>query len=323
MFKSLDESETLLHVYEGNLYWLFHVSSAIRENNLLRGYVNFFNSAKYTSISRNRLRLFFFKTLLNIAIKGVENRIVISADTEGMSKILATKTGQEFETYPIYSILNPGDFENLRREETLFLIRGENMMELLISYLIKMPAETLKKITVHGVPLKKQIDICESLGVKVSKKHLVGAEYSDFYKAFKSVVIFYDPKIFQNQSSGRLCDALVAGCHVVLIKNSALAESAASFGGYSEFELSGISEMLESLFTDSPLDFPRSKDHLPTSSRAVSKIIEKVLAQSRRINSKLNPLKFSAIFILSQVLMFALRLFYGANLRIRRALSRI
>jgi hypothetical protein len=186
-----------------------------------------------------------------------------------------------------------------------------------------MPRDIIKKITVHGVPLKKQIDICESLGVKVSKKHLVGTEYAEFYKAFKNVVIFYDPKIFQNQSSGRLCDALVAGCHVNLIKYSALAGSAASFGGYSEFEISGISQMLESLFTDSPPAFPRNKDHLPTSSRAVSQIIEKVLAQSGKINSKLNPLKFSAIFSLAQSLMFVLRLFYGVNLRIRRALSRI
>lgn len=315
-------TKTMLHVYEGNLYWLFHVSWLVRKNPKIVGYVNFFNSAKYSSICSNPIRSRFIRTLISVAIRGVENKIVMSADTAPMSRLLIRETCRDFQVYPMYSILNPHEFEQLDREKVLFLIRGTSMMEFLINNLQNSKPEFLKKITVHGVPTNEQIQICENLGIEVSKTHLKGQDYIDFYKNFSHVVILYDPQIFSNQSSGRLCDALVAGCHLLVMKDSALSEYARVFQGYSEFELTKPQELIQYLVKKQPHQFIKHSMELPTSKRAVIKILEQVERNSRADISKIRRFEFSAIFLILQQVMFLMRITHGTRSRVYRIFGR-
>jgi len=319
---SLD-SASLVHVYEGNLYWLFQVSRLVRREPSTRGYVNFFNSAKYTAISSNFPRSYFFKVMVRIALKGIEDRIVISADTKAMAGILTKTTNQKFFTYPIYSILNPVEFNNLHRDRILFLIRGHRMMEELLTSLQKLSKKTLDQITVHGVPTIEQIRICENMGVKVSRKHLVGSEYSNFYKAFSHVVILYDPHIFLNQSSGRLCDALVARCHLMIPRESALLDVASDFGNFSTFRISEIDQLFQTIRSNCPPEFPSKAGDLPTSALAISKILLQNHESGLSKSSKIAPIEFRIVSLVMQPILFALRIFFGVALRISRIINQI
>jgi hypothetical protein len=316
-------SASLVHVYEGNLYWLFQVSRLIRRKPRTRGYVNFFNSARYTAIGSNFYRSYFFKVMVRIALKGIEDRIVISADTKAMAGILAKTTTQKFFTYPIYSILNPGEFNNLQRDEILFLIRGHRMMQELLKSLQRLSKETLDRITIHGVPTIAQIRILENMGMKVSRTHLAGSKYSDFYKAFSHVVILYDPHIFSNQSSGRLCDALVARCHLMIMMESALFDVASEFGNFSTFRISEIDQLFQTIISNRQPEFPTKTGDLPTSARAINQIILQNHESGLSKSSKIAPIEFRIVSLAMQLILFMLRIFLGVALRILRIISQI
>jgi hypothetical protein len=317
------DSVSLVHIYEGNLYWLFQVSRLIRREPRARGYVNFFNSARYTAISSNSFRAYFFKVMVRIAIRGVEDRIVITADTKAMAGILTKITNQKFFTYPIYSILNPEEFNDLHRDRILFLIRGHRMMEELIKSLKRLSKETLDQITVHGVPTNAQIRTCESMGVKVSRKHLVGSEYSSFYEAFSHVVILYDPHIFSNQSSGRLCDALVARCHLMVTRESALFDVASEFGNFSTFRISEIDQLFQTITSNRQPEFPAKVGDLPTAARAVNQILSQNYESGLSKASKIAPIEFKIVSLVMQIILFTLRIFFGVGLRISRIFNQI
>lgn len=314
---------SLLHVYEGNLYWLYQISSLVRSQSETRGYINFFNSAKYSAISSNPFRSYFFKMMIQIAIKGVENRIVLTADTEEMAAILRKKTKFNFSAYPIYSILNPDEYADVNRDGILFLIRGKKMMDELLKGLKKVSQETLDRITVHGVPTIKQIQLCEGMGIKVSRKHLVGSEYSDFYRPFSHVVILYDPDIFANQSSGRLCDGLVAGCHLLIMKESALIDVASQFGNFSTFRIAEIDQLFKSIEAKILPEFPSKAGDLPTAARALNEIIRQDQECSATKASKRDPVQFSVVFQIIQICLFFMRVLNGAALRISGIFKRI
>lgn len=321
LFKEINPSSnsaSLVHVYEGNLYWLFQISRLIRKEPQARGYVNFFNSARYTAIGSNFHRSYFFRAMIRVALKGIEDRIVISADTEAMARILTNKTNQKFFTYPIYSILHPEEFNNLHRDGILFLIRGQRMMEELLKSLQGVPKETLDRITVHGVPTLEQITICENMGVKVSKKQLIGSEYSSFYRAFSHVIILYDPQIFLNQSSGRLCDALVAGCHLMIARESALFDVASDFGNFSTFHILEIDQLFQTIISNCQPEYPAKVEDLPTSARAISEILLQNHESGLSKPSKIAPIEFWIISLVTQLILFTLRGFLGVALRVSR-----
>lgn len=326
LFEKINPDPTaasLVHVYEGNLYWLFQISRLIRKEPKARGYVNFFNSAKYTAISSSFIRSQIFKSLIRIALRGIENRIVLSADTEVMAGILTKTTTQEFVPYPIYSILDPTEFVESPRNGILYLIRGQRMMSELLESLKTVSKETIDRITVHGVPTVEQIRICENMGIKVSKNHLIGSEYSDFYKAFSHVVILYDPHIFSNQSSGRLCDALVARCHLMIMSGSALTNVASEYGNYSTFRLAELDQLHVKILSDSHPEFARKSRDLPTAARAIKQVLRQNHARSLSEHSKIIPIEFSLVSLLMQFIMLTLRIFYGSALRLFRIMRHI
>jgi hypothetical protein len=256
--------------------------------------------------------------MIRVALKGIEDRIVISADTEAMARILTNKTNQKFFTYPIYSILHPEEFNNLHRDGILFLIRGQRMMEELLKSLQGVPKETLDRITVHGVPTLEQITICENMGVKVSKKQLIGSEYSSFYRAFSHVIILYDPQIFLNQSSGRLCDALVAGCHLMIARESALFDVASDFGNFSTFHILEIDQLFQTIISNCQPEYPAKVEDLPTSARAISEILLQNHESGLSKPSKIAPIEFWIISLVTQLILFTLRGFLGVALRVSR-----
>jgi hypothetical protein len=137
------------------------------------------------------------------------------------------------------------------------------------------PKKIRANIIVHGVPTHEDIARLENeFEITVSKKHLSTSEYSDFYQNIFRVIILYDPEIFQDQSSGRLCDAIVQEKEVIVPRDTALFDMAKSYGTFESFAF-GDFKKVEELISQ-PKKRTTNIYHKPTSSSAIGEIAESV-----------------------------------------------
>lgn len=287
-----EKNAAVFHIYEGNLFQLFLLSEILRKNPETKAIINLFDSAKFGSILTNPFKRVLFKRMFLIGVRNLGGRLIVTADTRRMAERIEGAVNTEIATYPMYSILMENKSIVPDKREYLFMIRGSQSMSNLISSLKGLKRDFLQRITVHGVPTIEQIEFSENiLGVSVSKKHLSKSEYMDFFNRFSHVVFLYDPELFREQSSGRLCDALVAGAHVLVPTNTALWDFANEFGGFSEFEFDKVDDAIKVIQDSISVQFPRTTLPLPDASRSVES-----LATLLNVNKDLQMRESSNLF---------------------------
>jgi hypothetical protein len=222
----------------------------------------------------------------------------------------------------MYSIFKEKDMESADKNEYLFMIRGNQAMVNLIKALKFQSSDFQKRVTVHGVPNHEQINFCEKvLGIAVSKRHLSKDEYRSFFKRFSHIIFLYDPALFRDQSSGRLCDALISGAHVLVPMDCALWDSASEYGGYSDFRFDVVNEAIDIIAESRNLRYPRTSRPLPQANRAVSILLE--LLKNHEIPQKQtrSNLKFWVAYSIYRKHQYVLRLHNAISIRIVDRLS--
>lgn len=318
-----NSSNSVFHIYEGNLFQMFMLSELLRKNQTSVGILNLFDSARLGKILSSRVRKYIFKELFLIALKDLEGRLKITADTYRMGMQLENLLKVRIFTYPMYSILKENEMQSSDKNEYLFMIRGNQAMVNLIEALKSQNSNFLKRVTVHGVPTQEQIYFSESvLGISVSKRHLSRAEYTAFFKRFSHVVFLYDPALFRDQSSGRLCDALVSGAHVLVPTDCALWDSASEYGGFSEFRFDVVNEAINVIAESRHLRYPRTSQPLPEANRAVSILLELSKNDGPQQSHTRSSLKFWGTYSLYRKYQYVLRLHNAILIRINGGLSR-
>jgi hypothetical protein len=123
-----NRSNSIFHIYEGNLFQMFMLSELLRKNRTSVAILNLFDSAKLGKILSSRIRKYFFKKFFLIAFKNLEGRFRITADTYRMGKQLENLLKVRILTYPMYSILKEKEMQTSEKNEYLFMIRGDQAM---------------------------------------------------------------------------------------------------------------------------------------------------------------------------------------------------
>jgi hypothetical protein len=317
-----NRTNSVFHIYEGNLFQMFILSELLRKDKTSVAVLNLFDSTKLGKTLSSRIRKYFFKKLFLIALRDLEGRLKITADTYRMGKQLEKLLNVRIFTYPMYSILKEKEMKTSGKNEYLFMIRGNQAMVNLIESLKSQNSDFLKKVTVHGVPTHEQIYFSEDvLGISVSKKHLSEEEYSAFFKRFSHIVFLYDPELFRNQSSGRLCDALVAEAHVIVPLDCALWDSASEYGGYSEFKFEVVDEAIDVIAESRNVQYPRTTRPLPEAKRAVTNLLDLLHNAGLPQSQSHWNLKFRVTFSLYRKYQYVLRLHNAISTRIEGRLS--
>ncbi len=317
------KTDPVFHIYEGNLFQLFLMSEVLRKNTEAKAIINLFDSAKFGRILTNPFKRLIFKKLFLICLRNLDDRLIVTADTRRMAEKIEGAVNIEIATYPMYSILKENEMTAPDKKEYLFMIRGSQAMSNLIDSLKELEHEFLEKVTVHGVPTIEQIEFSENiLGVSVSRKHLSKTEYIDFFRRFSHVVFLYDPELFRDQSSGRLCDALVAGAHVLVPTDTALWDSASEFGGFSEFKFDNVDDAIRVIKESRSVQFPRSSLPLPEASRSVETIaaLLNVNKESERRGSSNFP--FWITYSVLRKYQYTLRILTAIKIRILKVIPR-
>lgn len=301
----------VLHAYEGNLFWVLVSSRVIRANPTTHAYINFFNSAKYNKILESPLRRRWFKYIFRFVMSDIKSHFIFTADSQKMATKLEKLTGVKFSCYPIYASLSAGQTRK-GADKVLVLIRGKRSIEILFKALLFIPKEIRAKLIVHGVPTHEDIAKLENeFKITVSKKHLSTSEYSDFYQNIFRVIILYDPEIFQDQSSGRLCDAIVQEKEVIVPKDTALFDMAKIYGTFESFVFGDFKKVGELI--SQPKKTATIVHHKPTSSSAIREIAESVESNVTGEPAKIK----STVLKLIQIVLGGIWLIVGILYKLR------
>ena len=315
------KTDPVFHIYEGNLFQLFLMSEVLRKNTQTKAILNLFDSAKFGRILSNPFKRLIFKKLFLISLRNLDGRLIVTADTKRMAEKIEGAVNIEIVTYPMYSILKENEMTAPDKKEYLFMIRGSQAMSNLIDSLKGLEREFLEKVTVHGVPTIEQIEFSENiLGVSVSRKHLSKTEYIDFFRRFSHVVFLYDPELFRDQSSGRLCDALVAGAHVLVPTDTALWDSASEFGGFSEFKFENVDGAIRVIKDSRSVQFPRSSLPLPEASRSVETIAALLNVNKESERSGSSNFLFWITYSVLRKYQYTLRILTAIKIRISKVI---
>jgi hypothetical protein len=316
-------SEVIIHVYEGDLYALHILSRVMRNNYQIRVVINLFNSVKVCGQLDGKIRVELFALQLRMAVQGLENRIVVTADSTRMAEKISAAIGLDIQKYPVYSILDSENFKSCIRSEVLILVRGTNAMDKLIRTLEQAPSYFRDRVTIHGVPTEEQAHCLNVLKVGFSRQHLHDKEYTNFYLRFKYVVVLYDPEFFKNQSSGRLCDAIVAGAHVIVPRDCALWDTANEYGGFSDFDFEKTDQIIEIIESNESPVYSRNLLPPPDVQAAIAKLTEMIeVSRYAEVSTRRDKSFYLFSWFLIRLYLFK-RLRNEAILRLRRLIGLI
>ena len=119
-----NNSKKVFVVYEGNLFSVYLFSALMRFRPNAIATVNIFDNQQHARLFESKVKSIIFKILLKVAIKGVENQIVLTADTSRFASRLQEATDISIEVFPMFSILQPSTAVTKKSREFLINLRG-------------------------------------------------------------------------------------------------------------------------------------------------------------------------------------------------------
>jgi hypothetical protein len=219
------DGPTCFHSYEGNpVIAGILTAAALSKNEFMLSVVNL--RGEYL-IFRNRYSRLFISTYFRTLVRLSAGRLVISAESERLAKMLSARWGLPMLAYPVYSVHvgNEDDGSVHDRSYTILLARTPKDHELLISALRKVSRDIghlvlfEPRLHLSDPPVA---DTYRSLGVEVVDHRLDAENYRALFRQAKRVVFVYTGNFYKTGSSGRLLDALLLGAAVAVPKDTAL-----------------------------------------------------------------------------------------------------
>lgn len=308
-----DDDNLLLYVYEGNLANLFLLGSIARKRRNVFLYFNLFNSNKYQAVLKSRPKLYIFKKLFSLALRGIESKVYLTGDSKRFAELLSRQLVQNFTEYPIYSALKFKSDTNSPRKRILVNFRGLRSEELFQSAIEGFPKLQSLELDLHGVHDKNIAQrLAKFTNLRFLPDQVDESTYFSLYRDYYRVAFIYDPEFFSMQSSGRLADAIVVGAQIIVPSDTSLEDMLIEYGNGSAFTFTN-SESLAHALTHDPQWAQRS-DYLPTSASTAQKMLSQVQSLINHEKRMTKPYKRALDGILDGVIrgaLYFLRLLFG------------
>ena len=234
--------------------------------------------------------MIIFKALLKIAIKGVENQLSLTGDTDRFASKVQNSTKISIYVFPMYSILQPSNSKISKSREFLINIRGSLSASKLLEACELVGSRNLPDITVHGpIPESIKCSLSKFDSLKFSEGHISESNYDAYFHKFRNVIFLYNPESFSYCSSGRLFDAVVAETKIIVPSNTALADFAKLYGNSLEYDFNRSTELADILLGKRVFS-KKSRANSPTVQNAIQSLVliaekcrEKEKSQKRSI----------------------------------------
>lgn len=287
-----NNSKKIFVVYEGNLFSVYLFSALMRFRPNAIATVNIFDNQQHAHLLESKLKARIFRALLKVAIKGVENQLSLTGDTDRFASKVQDSTKISIDVFPMYSILQPSNSKINKSREFLINIRGSLSASKLLEACEQVGLRNLPDITVHGpIPesIKRALSKFDSL--EFSESHISESNYEAMFYKFRNVIFLYNPESFSYCSSGRLFDAVVAETKIIVPSNTALADFAKLYGNSSEYDFNRSAELADILLGKSVFS-KKSSANSPTVQNAIESLV--LIAEKCREKEKSH--KISIIF---------------------------
>jgi len=305
----------LLYVYEGNLANLFLLGSIARRRSNVILYFNLFNSNKYQSVLKSRLKLYIFNKLFSLALRGIQGKVFLTGDSKRFAELLSSQLTQNFSEYPIYSALKFESGTNSPRKRILINFRGLRSEELFQSAMEGFPELQNLELDLHGVHDKNIAQrLAKFTNLRFLPDQVDESSYFSLYRDYYRVAFIYDPEFFSMQSSGRLADAIVAGAQIIVPSNTSLEDMLIEYGNGRAFSFTN-SESLAHALSNEPQRAQQS-DYLPTSARTAQKMLSQAQSLINHDKEITKPYKGALDGVLDGGIhgaLYLLRLLFGAK----------
>jgi hypothetical protein len=307
--------------YEGNVYTLLLLSYVARKSPSIYLYLNLFNSTRYKKVLSSSLKSYLFKRLLKFAVRGLDGRLFLSADTERFAELLEKKSGIKFETYPMFSALDYKKLECAERDRILINLRGVNSEQFLLKTLLNFSNVHKCKLEVHGIHNAEILNELKRFDcLRILSDQLDEDEYFRSYSRYKRAVFLYDPNFFSMQSSGRLYDSILADCEIIVPKNTALEDVLAEYGNGSIYEFGNESSLAQAIM--STVQIPLKARETPTNILSAKVVLKKIENQiNQKVLQKVSPSKRVRDVIIDELTwatITVLHVIFGVRNRLRQ-----
>jgi hypothetical protein len=93
--------------YEGSLFTVYLFSALLRLRPHAIALVNIFDNQQHAQMVESKLKAKVFRVLLSNAVKGIENQLVLSGDTQRFASRMQVSTNIPIKLFPMFSILKP------------------------------------------------------------------------------------------------------------------------------------------------------------------------------------------------------------------------
>lgn len=314
----------IIYIYEGSLANLFLLGSVLRQKRNTFLYFNLFNSNKYKSILRSKLKLLIFKSLFWLAIRGLDSKVFLTADTKRFARLLTRKLGKKFSEYPMYSALDFRLSPGSQIKKVLINFRGQRSEELFKSGIERLPALKGLELDLHGLHDKSITQYLSRFpNITILPDQVDESSYFSMYKNYYRVAFIYDPEFFSMQSSGRLADTILAGAQLVVPGNTSLEDVLNEYGNGSTFSFSSCESLAAALISEPSI--PKRANYLPTRSRAAQLILDSMeerIKDSGNVKNQPYRRVINTAFDESiRGVLWSLRIVFGVGNRLRRLLK--
>jgi hypothetical protein len=304
----------LLYVYEGNLANLFLLGSIARRRSNVILYFNLFDSNKYQTALKSRTKLYVFKKLFSLALRGIQGKVFLTGDSKRFAELLSSQLAQNFSEYPIYSVLPLQSDTNSTRKKILINFRGLLSEELFQSALEGFPELQNLELDLHGVHDKNVAQrLAKFTNLRFLPDQVDESSYFSLYRDYYRVAFIYDPDFFSMQSSGRLADAIVAGAELVVPIGTSLEDALIEFGNGSSFDFEKEASLAQALLSEPSIK--RKVKQRPTSAWAATTILDKMQTLIEKDDTpcvnRVSKLLNYAIDEIIRAALWVLRLLFG------------
>lgn len=265
----------ILYIYEGSLRNLLLFGNIARRYEHIYLYFNLFGAFKYEKLLKSPIQLSIYRALFNFASRRLGSRLILTADTKRFAGVIGNKLRKNFQEFPMYSVIK-SDKTNLSTKDSILInFRGNSSEELFKRALEEFVELQNIGIDLHGINQSHlRTYLSNFQNIQILPDQIPEYVYKQSFKRYKRVAFLYDPKFFSMQSSGRLADAVVSGCQIVVPRDTALEQALIEFGNGSSFNFDSPSSLVSALTIEPQLR--KSSSVLPTSGRTVELILQSV-----------------------------------------------
>lgn len=231
----VNKSEScLFHFYDGGIADIIFVSRLIQvfPNSRVMLNLHWADSIAKTMSSKKRISKIQVK-IFQFIIEMLGYNVILTAESDLLANIASQKLERDVSDYPVYSIHNKSTNEKKIIEYILVTFDDKTAKDVLLAISLSYNfSQNCEVVILTNSQTAKEISNFNysNVSIKIIESPLSKEQYCELHKSAKVLILPYLKGFYNLGSSGRLLDARMLGCNVVVPDDLALSSKSLDLG---------------------------------------------------------------------------------------------